>query len=199
MGGTFDPIHIGHLILGESAWQQFSLDKVLFMPSGNPPHKVGRRGASNDQRTDMVRLAIEDNPHFELSLLEMHEEGYSYTMQTLRKLHEEMPDTDFYFIMGADSLLSFDSWKAPEEICRLCTIVAAVRDQLSSQEMENGILHVREKYHADVRLLRTPNLDISSHTIRRWILEGTSIRYYVPEAVRHYISENGVYPCSTIS
>lgn len=199
MGGTFDPIHIGHLILGESACQQFCLDRVLFMPSGNPPHKIGRQGATNEQRTEMVRLAIAGNPHFELSLLEMHEEGYSYTMQTLRKLHEEMPDTEFYFIMGADSLLAFDTWKRPDEIARLCVIAAAVRDGLSSQKMEEGIEHVRSRYSADVRLLKSPNLDISSHMIRQWVSEGRSIRYYVPEAVRQYIFENGVYPCSTIS
>lgn len=106
MGGTFDPIHMGHLILGEQSYEQFQLDKVLFMPSGNPPHKRDRAGrASDNQRVDMVRLAIEDNPHFELSLAEMHETGYTYTYRTLEELKEYNPDTDYYFIIGADSLL----------------------------------------------------------------------------------------------
>ena len=112
MGGTFDPIHIGHLILGESAWQQFCLEKVLFMPSGNPPHKRVRDGASNWQRVEMVRLAIRSNPHFELSLEEMHEQGYVYTKETLRRLRKQHPDTDYYFILGADSVLTF-----PPESC----------------------------------------------------------------------------------
>ena len=104
MGGTFDPIHMGHLILGEQSYEQFQLDKVLFMPSGNPPHKRDRAGrASDNQRVDMVRLAIEDNPHFELSLAEMHETGYTYTYRTLEELKEYNPDTDYYFIIGADS------------------------------------------------------------------------------------------------
>ena len=108
MGGTFDPIHMGHLILGEQSYEQFQLDKVLFMPSGNPPHKRDRAGrASDNQRVDMVRLAIEDNPHFELSLAEMHETGYTYTYRTLEELKEYNPDTDYYFIIGADSLFVF--------------------------------------------------------------------------------------------
>ena len=122
MGGTFDPIHIGHLILGESAWQQFSLEKVLFMPSGNPPHKKGREGATNEQRVEMVRLAIASNPHFVLSLEEMHEKGYVYTKETLRRLRAQHPDTDYYFILGADSLLTFDKWYCWEEILTLADL-----------------------------------------------------------------------------
>lgn len=199
MGGTFDPVHIGHLILGESAYTQFGLDRVLFMPSGNPPHKQKRDGATNDQRVDMVRLAIRGNPHFELSLEEMHEDGYTYTKETLKRLTGENPDTDYFFIMGADSLFDFDDWMCPDEIAKLCTIVVAVRDGLPTQKLDDEIQRVSRKYHADIRKLSSPNLDISSHMIRRWVREGGSIRYYVPEAVREYIQENGVYTCSTIS
>ncbi|MGN0433508.1 MAG: nicotinate (nicotinamide) nucleotide adenylyltransferase, partial [Bilifractor sp.] len=117
MGGTFDPIHIGHLILGEAARQQFSLDKVFFMPAGNPPHKRNRAGrAGDEQRVDMVRLAIASNPGFELSLFEMNEDGYSYTYRTLEMLRNKNPDMDFYFIMGADSLFDFDQWREPQRI-----------------------------------------------------------------------------------
>jgi len=193
MGGTFDPIHMGHLILGESAWDEFHLEKVLFMPSGNPPHKVGRKGAANEQRTEMVRLAVEDNPHFELSLEEMYESGYIYTKKTLRRLRIANPDTDYYFIMGADSLLAFDTWNGPQEICDQCTLVAAVRDLMPMEELDREIARLRDKYHADIRKLHTPNLDISSHTIREWARCGRSIRYYVPEKVMDYILESGVY------
>ena len=106
MGGTFDPIHIGHLILGENAFLQFGLDQVLFMPSGNPPHKRDRRGrASTLQRVEMVQEAIGPNSHFALSLAETHDEGYTYTKETLERLKAENPDTEYYFIIGADSLL----------------------------------------------------------------------------------------------
>ena len=110
MGGTFDPIHIGHLILGETAYQQFHLDKVLFMPAGNPPHKRERKDrADNAQRTEMVRRAITSNVHFELSLEEMEKKGLSYTYETLEHLKATHPDTDYYFILGADSCLLYTS------------------------------------------------------------------------------------------
>ena len=147
MGGTFDPIHIGHLILGENAYLQFGLDSVLFMPSGNPPHKRGRTGrASTQERVDMVRLALADNPHFELSLIETHDQGYTYTKETLLRLTKENPDTDYYFIMGADSLFSFDSWLEPGEICRLATLVVAVRNHIHAEELDRQILYLKEKY-----------------------------------------------------
>lgn len=194
MGGTFDPIHTGHLILGESAYEQFSLDEVLFMPSGNPPHKRNRAGgASNEQRTEMVRLAVSDNPHFSLSLEEMHEKGYIYTSRTLERLNAANPDTRYYFIMGADSLLQFDSWFEPQQICDRCHIVAAVRDHLSCEETEEAIRHIRDKYHAEADRLETPNIDISSTEIREWVSEGRSCRYYLPEKVKLYIEETGLY------
>ncbi len=199
MGGTFDPIHIGHLILGESAFMQLGLDKVLFMPSGNPPHKRKRDGAANEQRVEMVRLAIEGNEHFELSLEEMREDGYTYTKETLLRLTRENPDTDYYFIMGADSLLQFDTWRQPEEIAKLCVIAVAVRDGMPSEEFDAEISRMKAKYHADIRKLTSPNLDIASHMIRKWVREGSSIRYYVPESVRKYIYDSEVYTCSTIS
>ena len=108
MGGTFDPIHIGHLILAEKAYQQFKLDRILFMPAGNPPHKQNREGRATDaQRIEMVRRAIADNAHFELSLDEMNADGYSYTYRTLERLKGQNPDTEYYFIIGADSLFDF--------------------------------------------------------------------------------------------
>ena len=193
MGGTFDPIHIGHLILGESAWEQFGLEKVLFMPSGNPPHKTDRHGATNEQRVEMVRRAIASNDHFELSLEEMHEQGYVYTKETLKRLHAEYPDTDYYFIMGADSVLSFHMWNGPQEICDQCILVAAVRDQMPAEELDAQILKLKEMYHADIRKLESPNLDISSHTIRERCMRGESIRYYVPDVVRLYIQDEEIY------
>lgn len=192
MGGTFDPIHIGHLILGERASEQFGLEKVLFMPSGNPPHKRERRGASNEERTEMVRRAIASNSHFELSLAEMHDQGYTYTKITLRALREENPDTDYYFIMGADSVEGFDSWNGPQEIADQCVLLAAVRD-LSPGEFDEAIDHVRQKYHADIRKLESPSLSISSRMIRTFVREGRSIRYMVPDQVRSYILERGIY------
>jgi len=193
MGGTFDPVHIGHLILGESAYEQFGLEKVLFMPSGNPPHKKGRRGASNEQRVEMLRLAISGNEHFRLSLEEMHEQGYIYTKETLRRLRAANPDTDYYFILGADSLVTFETWNGPQEICDQCILVAAVRDQMPVAQLDELIARLSQKYHADIRKLETPNLDISSHTIRSWVKEGRSIRYYVPDGTAEMIRREKIY------
>ncbi len=194
MGGTFDPIHMGHLILGEQSYEQFQLDKVLFMPSGNPPHKRDRAGrASDNQRVDMVRLAIEDNPHFELSLAEMHETGYTYTYRTLEELKEYNPDTDYYFIIGADSLFAFDEWMEPERICRACTLVVAVRDHASYAELNREIQRLSARYNGNFALLDTMNIDVSSHQIRQWISEEKSLKYYVPDKVISYMKENGIY------
>ena len=194
MGGTFDPIHMGHLILGEQSFEQLHLDKVLFMPSGNPPHKRNRAGrASDGQRVDMVRLAIEDNPHFELSLAEMHETGYTYTYRTLEELKEQNPDTDYYFIIGADSLFTFDEWKEPARICRACTLVVAVRDHASSDELNQEIKRLSAEYEGRFTLLDTMNIDVSSHQIRSWVSKGISLKYYVPDPVISYMKENGIY------
>ena len=194
MGGTFDPIHIGHLILGEKAYEQFQLDEVLFMPSGNPPHKQGREGrASNEQRAEMVARAIADNPHFTLSLEEMHDEGYTYTRVTLERLTAANPDTDYYFIMGGDSLMQFETWRDPQRICRLCTIAASVRDGMTTQELEAQIAHLKKIYDADIRVLGVPNLDISSSDIRHRCAGGRTFRYYVPESVYAYILQRGLY------
>ncbi|MDO5539835.1 MAG: nicotinate-nucleotide adenylyltransferase [Eubacteriales bacterium] len=194
MGGTFDPIHVGHLILGESAFHQFNLEKVLFMPSGNPPHKLNRTGrASLEERIEMVRLAIADNPHFELSLEEAHDKGYTYTRETLERLTEEHPDTDYYFIMGADSLFSFEEWKDPQRIAQLATLVAATRYHVDTLELEGAIAHVSELFQAKVEKLSTPNMDVSSQMIRKWIARDKPIRYYVPDSVIRYIHELKLY------
>ena len=194
MGGTFDPIHIGHLILGENAWHQFGLEKVLFMPSANPPHKPNRIGRADIQeRVDMVRGAIADNPHFELSLEEAFREDYCYTSETLQEMTVKHPDTEYYFIMGADSLFQFEHWKGPEEICRLATLVVAVRNHVSEEKLDAQILHLKEILGARIEKLDTPNIDISSETLRSWIASGHSLRYYVPNPVISYIEEQRIY------
>ena len=194
MGGTFDPIHIGHLILGEAAYEQYNLDKVLFMPAGRPPFKEGRKGmASNEQRTEMVRLAIASNPHFELSMLEMNEDGMSYTYRTLETLKKEHPDTEYYFIMGADSLLYFDSWMNPQRIADAAVIVVATRNHMPQETLDEKIRQLCGTYGASIRKLETPNLDISSSQIREWVSQGRGIQYYVPDPEIRYIGEQGLY------
>lgn len=195
MGGTFDPIHNGHLILAEHAYEQFHLEKVLFLPNGNPPHKrvQGDERASQDARLEMVRLAIQHNPHFELDAEEIHRSGYSYTKDTLKRMSEIYKNTVFYFIIGADSLMSFDQWCEPAEICRYCVLAAAVRNQLDRATMERQMNLLREKYHARIVMLETPDLDISSSFLRRQHAAGKSVRYYLPDTVYDYIKQSGLY------
>lgn len=194
MGGTFDPIHIGHLILAECAYEQFQLDTVQFLPSGNPPHKTERQGgATDEERLAMVSLAIRNNPHFSLDAEEMRRTGYSYTSDTLTALRERNPDTDYYFIVGADSLFSLDTWHEPRIICRNCVLLAAVRDQASVSEMEEKMTELSRRYGATIRLLHSPSLDISSTELRFRRQEGHSLRYFVPDAVISYIEQKGIY------
>lgn len=194
MGGTFDPIHIGHLILAECAYEQFQLDTILFLPSGNPPHKMNRRdGATDQQRLDMTRLAISENPHFILDSEEMYRSGLTYTCETLRLMKEKHSDTEYYFIIGADSLMAFDTWKNPETISRDCILLAAVRDQMKTEQLEQKIAELHRSYDARIHLLHSPNIDISSTQLRDWYRKGRSIRYYVPDAVLEYIEANAVY------
>lgn len=194
MGGTFDPIHIGHLILGEMAYEQFDLDAVWFMPAGNPPHKQNRKGrATDDERTEMVRLATSGNPHFALILEEMTQDGYTYTYRTLERLNAEYPDTEFYFIIGADSLTDFHTWREPERVSAACTLVAATRGGMDPERFDHLLTKNRARFSGKFLKLDTPNLDISSETIRARIRENKSVRYYLPEAVRTYIEQHNIY------
>ena len=194
MGGTFDPIHIGHLLIAEQACQQFDLEKVLFMPAGNPPHKQNRKGrATNEQRVTMTGMAIADNPHFELSMLEMHAKGYSYTYLTLEKLREKHPDTEYYFIIGADSLYDFKGWCMPERICACATILVATRNHTDENLLRYEMEMNSQWFHGRFEELCIDNIDISSQQLRKWIKEGRSVRYYTPDSVIAYIEKENIY------
>lgn len=194
MGGTFDPIHMGHLILGEKAYEQLKLDKILFMPSGNPPHKKDRTGrASDEERVEMVRRAISGNPHFELSLIEMNERGYTYTYHTLEALKEKNPDTDYFFIIGADSLYNFETWMEPARICQACTLVVATRNHTPIMELNREMTRLSDKYHGIFLRLDTMNIDVSSEILRDWIRKKQSVRYYMQDSVIAYIEERQIY------
>lgn len=193
MGGTFNPIHFAHLILAESAYEQFSLDKIIFMPSKNPPHKSHEEIVSDELRSNMIQLAIEGNPHFEFSGLELNREGTTYTYETIEELTKEYPNNEYYFILGADSLFDFEKWRNPVRILELTNIVAAGRDHLSENKMKKQIEYLSEKYNANIYLLKTPNMDISSQMLRKKVKIGETIRYYLPDVVEQYIIEHKLY------
>lgn len=193
MGGTFNPIHMAHLILAENAYEQLKLDKVLFMPSKKPPHKLKENITADEHRLKMVQLAIEGNPHFEVSAVELKREGTTYTAETLEQLKAEYPEDEFYFILGADSLFQMEDWWRPDTIFELAHIVAAVRDHVKDREMKEQVTYLYNKFKADIHLLDTPNMDISSKKLREDLKTGKSIRYYIPDAVLKYIKKHHLY------
>lgn len=195
MGGTFDPIHNGHLMLAETAFMQFSLDEIWFMPNGKPPHKQRKSIACNvEDRIAMTRLAIEGRAGFNLELYEARRDEVSYSYETLYHLTKLYPDDSFYFIVGADSLFSIETWVHPEKIFSLCTILAACRDEIDTKaEMDEQVSYLCEKYHAHIELLASPLMPVSSHELREMIASGKSITGYVPKKVEEYILEEGLY------
>lgn len=193
MGGTFNPIHIGHLIIAERAREQLELDEVLFMPCGVPYKKNKEYVLPKDIRTQMTKLAIEDNPFFNLSTIEVDKEGITYTYETLEQLRKDNVNAEYYFIMGADSLMAIEYWKEPEKIFASCHIPAAVRDGKTISEIEAQAAYLKDKYGADIIPLDIDNISISSSMIRNMIKECRSIRYFVPEPVYDYIIKNKLY------
>lgn len=193
LGGTFDPVHTAHLILAETAWQQFQLDTVLIMPSGNPPHKEGREISASSHRIRMLQLAIDDNKHFKLSTVEVERAGKTYTAETLTELCRYNTDCCYYFIVGADSLFQIEQWRQPEIILSHTILLAAVRDHMEEAQTRERIAYLKEKYGAECYLLQTPNMMISSSLIRDRVSQGESIRYLVPRDVEKYIYQNKLY------
>lgn len=193
MGGTFDPIHNGHLVLGETAYHQYQLDKVWFMPNGNPPHKKNI-GTNALTRMEMVKLAIQDKEYFTLQDYEVMKESVSPTYQTLAHFKEVYPDDTFYYIIGADSLFSIERWIHPELIFPNCIILAACRDEIdTSEEMNAQIEYLCMKYNAKIKFLTSPLVDISSSELREMIKNGESISKHVPKAVEEFIAKEVLY------
>ncbi len=193
MGGTFNPIHLGHLLLAERAYHQFNLDKVLVMPTKNTYYKKMPDNVTEEQRIEMIKLAIEDNDHFELSLEEINREGITYTYETLLNLTRNNPDCDYYFIMGADSLYHIESWYMVEEIFKMATILVAARGVGTSSVLDSQIEYVQNKFDAVIEKLYAPIMEISSNDIRKRVQNGDSIRYLLPQSVLRYIEEHHVY------
>ena len=192
LGGTFDPIHNGHLVIAEEARARLALERVLFIPAQTSPLKIGRQTAEARHRCRMLALAIAGNPAFEISRTDLERPGPSYTVDMLRLLRQELPaGAEIYFIMGQDSLVTMPHWRAPEEIVRLCRLVVANRPGYAPDVagLEQAIPGLREA----LILLETPELSVSSSELRRRVQMGWPIRYQVPEEVAAYIREQKLY------
>lgn len=194
MGGTFDPIHNGHLMIAEYAYRQYGLDEIWFLPNGNPPHKDNPDITRAKERVEMIKLAIRPFPYFRLNTYESDRKEKSYSYQTLEYFRKNYPEHEFSFIIGADSLLKIETWVHPEKIIRCMTILAACRDDMDSpREMYQQIHYLNEKYQGDIRFLQTPLLAVSSYEIREKIRKGQLEQLELPESVFTYILEKELY------
>ena len=194
LGGTVDPIHIGHLIMAEGIREAFGLDKIFFVPSGNPPHKKFRTVTDAEHRYNMVCKALSDNPYFDVSRIEINRKGYTYTIDTLKYLREQKAsDAKFSYIIGADVLFDLLTWKNYKEVFAVCEFIAALRPGGESEKFSKQIKYLEDTFSAKIMGADIPLMDISSTAIRKRIKEGKSVKYMVPEDVNVYIKRNRLY------
>ena len=193
MGGTFDPIHVGHLMTAEAVRDEFGLDKVLFIPAAVPPHKLDQQVTDARHRYLMTVLATTSNPHFDVSSIEMDRPGPSYTIDTIYELRRQYGEnTDLFFITGADAIAEIPTWDRIEELLGLCQFIAATRPGFLPN-VDNIKEYFGELGSARIHRLETPELEISSTNIRDRLKRGFSIKYIVPPGVEDYIYKEGLY------
>ncbi|MBT5869986.1 MAG: nicotinate-nucleotide adenylyltransferase [Nitrospinaceae bacterium] len=211
LGGTFDPVHNGHLGLAEKAIQAFDLDKVLFIPANQSPHKIQSPPTASMHRIAMLRLALKDKSNFPLELLEINRSGISYTIDTISQLKIQHPDWELYLILGADAFLMIDTWKNYAEIFKCCHLLVSTRPginlevpdklcqtlALNKDQREinspSQWITLNPAIGKSIRLFQIPPQDISSKIIRGKVQTGKEIKNLLPPAVDHYIMKNRLY------
>lgn len=193
MGGTFDPIHMGHLAVAEQARDVLGLDAVVFMPAGRQPYKIDQDQLAAEKRLEMCRLALSDNENFDVSPLEVEREGITYTIDTLKTVRAHYPsNVKLYFIAGADSIATLADWKDARELSGLASFVGINRPG-TKLIGDNAIKKSLQEAGFTVEFIHAPSLDISSTDLRRRIAQGGSIRYLIPEPVRLVIEAENLY------
>ncbi|HOB22272.1 MAG: nicotinate-nucleotide adenylyltransferase [Firmicutes bacterium] len=194
MGGTFDPIHFGHLVAAEEARAVLGLEYVFFVPSGRPPHKKERPITKAEHRYLMTVLATATNPSFKVSRVDITRPGYSYTVDTISAFREMLgPDCELYFITGADAILQILSWKDVDRLFASCYLIAATRPGYDLSQLRASFGASWQRYSDKIKTLEVPALAISSSEIRRRVAAGEPIRYLLPESVVQYIYKHGLY------
>lgn len=185
LGGTFDPPHLGHLLIAQEVQERLKLDQVFFIPAALPPHKKKVKISPAWHRLQMVKLAVKNNPKFKVLNLELKRKGASYTVDTLKDLTRRYPGTHFFLILGIDNLKYIKNWKEPEEIFKLAKVIFVPRP---------GYRNSKDKSRVKTgNFLKLPDIDISSSDIRKKVKKGMSIRYLVPEKVLRYIQRHNLY------
>ncbi|MFC1921522.1 nicotinate-nucleotide adenylyltransferase [Chloroflexota bacterium] len=193
LGGTFDPVHKGHMAVAETVMSRVGLDEVVFMPAARTPLKENIRISAAEHRIEMIRCAIEGIPYFRLSTIEMSRTGPSYTVDTLSELRKTINDEDeLFLIIGCDSLINIHQWKEPERLLKMCRLVAVPRPGYTIPAPETLEKEV-PGLSKNVIILDEPNVDISATDIRERVAQGLSIKHLVPEAVDQYIKKHKLY------
>lgn len=193
MGGTFDPIHLGHLMLAEWAIDAVGLDQVWIIPTGQSYMKTDRHILPGSERLHMAELAVEGNDKLKCLDIEIERGGYTYSYETMEQLKSLYPEDCFFFIEGADCLYSMENWKYPERLLACCTILAAVRGDADLQELKVKKTELLKRFGGDIQLMPFLQMSISSTEIRERIKQRKSVRYMVPDKVLMYILEKGFY------
>ncbi|MGI5921455.1 MAG: nicotinate-nucleotide adenylyltransferase [Syntrophomonadaceae bacterium] len=193
LGGTFDPIHYGHLTAAECARYEFHLDKVLFIPSARPPHKDRDLVSDCTHRYTMLSKAIADNPVFAISPLEIQREGLSYTVDTVEYFLRKYPETKIYFILGIDALLLMDTWKEAERLAGLCEFIAVSRPGYQINSNDPQLKKLPAALWDNLHIMEIPGNTVSSSDLRKRVFNGKPIKYLLPPAVEEYIYAQGLY------
>lgn len=191
-GGTFDPVHAGHLLLAECCREALQLDTVLLLPAGNPPHKSDSQIAPASHRLEMLKLAVSGCPEFQIDERELKRNGPSYTVLTLQEISEERPKAELFFLMGADSLRDIPGWQDPHEIISLATVVAVNRPGIPMPAPEQ-ITEWAGNLSSSIQVIEIPGSDLSSSDLRSRVAKGRSIRFMTPRAVEVYIAQHELY------
>lgn len=195
MGGSFNPIHMGHLMMSEYLREELKLEKVLFIPTGKAPHK-DHYDADELDRLKMVELAVKNNDYFEACDIEVKNKEISYSVETLRKLHEKYKEAEFYFFLGSDILLDLKGWKRFGELSSLCNFACAIRpgfEKISLEVMKSEINYLNNIFKANIHIVETPRYEISSTDLRERLKEEKSVKYLIPESIIEYINDNKLY------
>ncbi|MBR9804194.1 MAG: nicotinate-nucleotide adenylyltransferase [Rubinisphaera brasiliensis] len=193
LGGTFDPVHLAHLLLAETCREECGLDQVRLLPASNPPHKQGETISPAKQRIAMLEFAVAGFPEFVVDRREIKRDGLSYTWQTLTEFREEFPEDELFFLMGSDSLRDLMTWKQPETIAELATLVAVNRGPISAEQMNAYLEPLPEVIRKAIRFVQMPAVDISASEIRDRARAGRSLRFLTPRPIERYIVEQGLY------
>lgn len=192
-GGTFDPVHLGHLVLAEQCREQCRLDEVWFVPARVPPHKSRTDISPAEHRVAMLEFAIAGHERFRIQRIELNRAGPSFTVETLQQFHDESPDWELFLLLGADSVHDLPTWREPHRILQLATVVAVNRGDRPGFSAEKLAGHFTQAELQRIVTVQMPGLDISSSDIRQRVRESRSVRYLVPRAVEVYIAERGLY------